>query len=156
MNDLKIAYRFSVIIGGAIIASLFIYVVVIEFIKSQFRPFSGFAHLYNVGTIRYIFYGLAIVQVIVIRLLRGFLLRKTPEDDLKTLIGKLQKTSLLTSALCEGPAIYGLVLFLLSGYSMDFYVLLFVSLVLMFMYFPKYHQWEAWLKKYGNPNCSFP
>ena len=43
------------------------------------------------------------------------------------------------------PAIIGLVLFFLGGLYKDFYVLLFVSLVLIFMYFPRLKNWEAYL-----------
>jgi len=153
-NDFKKAHRISFIISVAIIVSLFIYAVCVEFIKAKFKPYMGFAHLHDMSTLRYIFYGLGIIQIIIIRILRGFLLKKSSSDNLITLTSKLYKTSLLTSALCEGPAIYGLALFFLGGLSRDFYFLLFVSLFLMFMYFPRYNNWEEWLKKNKPIDCS--
>ena len=48
--------------------------------------------------------------------------------------------------LAEIPAILGLVLFLIAGYNRDFYVLLFVSLFLLFMYLPRLKSWEDILK----------
>jgi uncharacterized membrane protein YbhN (UPF0104 family) len=40
----------------------------------------------------------------------------------------------------------GLVLFFLSGRAQDFYVLLIVSVILFVMYFPRYVNWEEWIK----------
>ncbi|MCK7583580.1 MAG: hypothetical protein MZV65_54010 [Chromatiales bacterium] len=46
----------------------------------------------------------------------------------------------------EVPAIVGLALFLVSGQALDFYKLLFVSLFLTFLNFPRAGAWEEWLK----------
>lgn len=47
--------------------------------------------------------------------------------------------------LSEAPGILGLILFLLGGLNIDFYLLLFASLLLVFMYFPRRSGWEEWL-----------
>ncbi|MCX6565278.1 MAG: hypothetical protein NTW38_02455, partial [Candidatus Aminicenantes bacterium] len=51
-------------------------------------------------------------------------------------------TALIDLVLAEIPAILGLVLFLIAGYNWDFYILLFVSLFLLFMYLPRLKNWE--------------
>ncbi|MFW6137276.1 MAG: hypothetical protein ACOC5U_04280, partial [Candidatus Aminicenantaceae bacterium] len=48
-----------------------------------------------------------------------------------------------TAALCEIPALLGLMFFLLTGTSRDFYFLLILSVILFFMYFPKKIQWQT-------------
>jgi len=52
----------------------------------------------------------------------------------------------VTMILGEIPGILGLGLFLLSGYNIDFYVLVFASLLLVFMYFPRRTAWDEWLR----------
>lgn len=155
MSDLRKGYKISVIISGAMIASLFIYVLVVEFIKARHEPFLGFVRLQDKVLLRYVFYGLSVVIVLILRMFRGILLRKSPTDDALTLINKLQRTSILTSALCEGPSLFGLILFLLGGFSRDFYLLSFVSLVLLFMYFPRYKNWQGWLNINRNNSSCF-
>jgi hypothetical protein len=64
------------------------------------------------------------------------------------------QASVLTSALAEVPALFGLVLFLMSGLNVDFYVLTFVSLVLMFMFFPRYAGWVEWIGNNPSSRCA--
>ena len=146
MEDLKKAYQTSLIINSGIIAGLVIYAVVVELLKSRYDPFEGFVDFAQIAFLRYLFYGLAIMQIFIIRVLRGALLRVSQSDDSKTLIVKLSRTSIATAALCELPAVFGIVLFLLGGHSRDFYLLLGLSFVLVFLYFPRYRNWEEWIK----------
>ena len=145
-NDFKRAYKLSAVIGIGIGSSLLIYVVVVEIMKSQLAFFTGLATFPDMRILRYALYGLSIVNVLILRIIRGVLLRKFPMDNRQALIAKLQRSSILSTALCEGPAIYGLILFLLGGLRRDFYFLLIVSLVLLFMYFPRIKNWEAWME----------
>ncbi len=153
MNELRKAYKISVIISAAMIASLIIYVLIVEFIKERYEPFLGFVKLRDKVFLRYVFYGLSVVIVLTSRMFRGILLRKSAADNTLTLIQKLQRTSILTSTLCEGPSLFGLTLFLLGGFSRDFYLLSFVSLVLFFMYFPRYKNWQSWLNINSKNSC---
>ena len=146
-NDFKRAYRLSAAIGIGLGSSLLIYVVVAEIIKSQQAFFNGLVTFHAMRILRYALYGLSIVNVLILRIIRAALLRKSPLDDRQALIAKLQRSSILSTALCEGPAIYGFILFLLGGMKRDFYFLLIVSLVLLFMCFPRIKNWEAWLER---------
>jgi hypothetical protein len=146
MEDLKKAYLTSTIVNSAIIASLVVYVVVAEMIKAQYEPFEGFVKGFDLPPLRYALYVLALVQLMVMIKIRGILLRKISFDGPEEAISRLSRTSLITSALCEAPAIFGLVLYLLGGLSRDFYVLLAWSGFLFFLYFPRYSNWESWVK----------
>lgn len=148
-DDLKKVYQISVVVGIAIIASLFVYAIVVLLLKSQSVTAGRLATIQDVRGLRYVFYALSVGIVIILRVLRGLLLRRQSSDTRQTLIGKLQRTSILSMALSEGPAIFGLLLFFLGGMERDFYILLFVSLVLVFMYFPRLKNWEEWLESGG-------
>jgi len=155
-DDLKKVFKNTVIICAAIMATLPVYLLLVETIKANQKPFLGYVDVFNTVTLRYFFYVLAVIQVIIIRVLRGFLLRKPPSASAKTLMSRLCTTSILIFALCEVPVIFGLVLFFMSGFYRDFYVLLFVSCFLMFMFFPRYNHWADWLKGNHPSNCSPP
>lgn len=145
-EEIRAALRTVSLVGFSTIVSLFIYLAIAEFIRARLRPFHGFAAVADVQPLRYIFFGAAIVAVILVRVLRHVLLKEPPGTNLKTALHRLQRVSLLTIVLGEVPAILGLVLFLLAGLYIDLYVLLLVSILLVFMYFPRRANWEDWLK----------
>ena len=115
------------------VASLFIYALVAEILSGQVQNFPlQMTQSADYTKLRYIFYGVAIIMVVLIRSMRRTLLKKTP----------LYTAAIITAAICEAPAILGLVLLMLSGIKKDFYFLLIISLFLLFMYFPRYSHWE--------------
>lgn len=146
-EELRRARKTTALIGVTVIVSLAIYLVIVEVIRSTLGPFTGFARIRNMLPVRYLFYGAAVVGVIAARLLQQVLLKARPGDDEKTTIHKLSRTAIVTLTLSELPAALGLVLFLLSGLNRDFYILLFVSLFLVFMYFPRLSSWKDWLAR---------
>ena len=153
-DDLKKVVKTAVVIASSMLAVLFIYLVAVEIIRARMAPFSGFVEIKNTMLLRYVFYGIAVFQVVLIRVLRGFLLEKIFSSEKINMSGDLFKTSTLILALSEIPAILGLALFLLAGLNRDFYILLFVSLFLMFMYFPRYNNWKTWVNEKDPSKCS--
>jgi len=153
-NDLKKIVKTAVVMAASMLAVLFIYLVAVEVIRARMAPFSGFVEIKNTMLLRYVFYGIAVFQVILIRILRGFLLRKTFSSNKTNMTGDLFKSSIFILALSEIPAILGLALFLLGGLNRDFYILLFVSLFLMFMYFPRYNECKTWINEKDPLKCS--
>jgi len=133
-------------VAVAIIGSLVIYLGLVEVLRAVDRPFRGFASFSNVQLLRYAVFGAAAVAIVLSRVLRGLLLRKRPGEDAKSALERLQRATFLTLILGEIPGILGLGLFLLSGNNIDFYILLFASLLLIFMYFPRRAAWEDWLR----------
>ena len=155
MEELKMGYRLATVIGIAMIASLFVYVAVVELIKKNSVPFRGFAPFPETDVLRYVFLGVAVACFFLIRFIKDLVLsRKTTigvephkKRAFSAHIQKLLSTSIITYALCESVAIYGLVLFLIGGRSSDFYIFLVISLIFFIVYFPRYNQWEEWIKK---------
>ena len=146
LNELEKSHRVASLVNTCIVVSLIIYAVVVEVIRRQLEHFVNFVDAPEFTKLRYIFYGITILNIFLIRSFRRMLLKKRLYDDLKILIGKLLRSSIITAAFCEVPAILGLVLFFIAGSVRDFYYLSIISIILVFLHFPKYKNWEEWIK----------
>jgi hypothetical protein len=133
---LKSRYLAVNFIGLAMIAAVFAYAGVVEVIKWQWSPFTGFAQLPSQTAVllKYIFLVLAAAQYIIIKVMQKLILAKSVDN--------LPQAAIVTFALCETVAVFGLVLFLLNGNGLDFYVFMVISLGFFYLFFPKYEQWE--------------
>lgn len=130
----------------AFMLSLVIYLVVFEVLKARIPHFQGMMEKIDFPWLRYAFYALGLVQIFLIKFIRETATKSITSVDVKILTNHLQKMSMISATLCEVPVILGLVLFFLSGKAQDFYVLLIVSFVLFVMYFPRFGNWEEWIK----------
>jgi hypothetical protein len=145
LTTLKARYLTVNFIGLAMIAAVFVYAGAVELIKWQLAPFTGFARL-DPGTaslLKYVFIGIAAVQYGAIKVVQKIVPAKSADN--------LPQAAIITFALCESVALLGLVLFLLSGQPMDFYIFMVISLGFFYLFFPKYEQWEEVAKAAGPP-----
>jgi|WetSurMetagenome_2_1015567.scaffolds.fasta_scaffold547717_2 hypothetical protein len=147
MEEMRRIHRTSAIIGIGVVVFLFILLVAEEIIRARLKPFLGLAAIPDLGRLRYLFYGLAVLEVVLIRVLQGLLLRRSPGDTFKTTLQKLFRTALVTVCLSEVPGVLGFLLFVLGGFNRDFYALLGVSVILVFMYFPRLRSWRDWIER---------
>jgi hypothetical protein len=133
---LKSRYLAVNFIGLVMIAAVFVYAGVVEVIKWQWSPFAGFANLspQTAKLIKYIFLALAAAQFVIIKVVQKIIPARSTDN--------LPQAAIVTFALCESVAVLGLVLFLLTGSSLDFYVFMVISLGFFYLFFPKYEQWE--------------
>ena len=133
---LKSRYLAVNFIGLAMIAAVFVYAGVVELIKWQLAPFAGFAQLdpRTLGLLKYVLLAIAATQFGTIKLVQKILPARSVDN--------LPQAAIITFALCESVAVLGLVLFLLGGNSLDFYVFMLISLGFFYLFFPKYDQWE--------------
>jgi len=107
------------------IGSLLVYIAVIEIIKMN----SGFlrgSEFPEMEMVRYIFFIMAIGLFFLIRWIRQILLFKRTSHELpdqgRALASKIQRlmaTTIMTYALCELVAIFGLILFFIGGSPLD-------------------------------------
>jgi F0F1-type ATP synthase membrane subunit c/vacuolar-type H+-ATPase subunit K len=153
-DELRKAYKITAFIGLAMFASLVVYAAVVELIKKQNAPFGGFGPLPPdvFSTLRYALLGVVVVEFFAIRLLNRLMLSgKVPlRSSAMTVpfapeVQRLVTAAIVTYALCESVAIYGLVLFLIQGNTSDFYFFLALSFACFGIYFPKYSAWEEWI-----------
>jgi F0F1-type ATP synthase membrane subunit c/vacuolar-type H+-ATPase subunit K len=145
LTTLKARYLVVNFIGLAMIAAVFVYAGVVEVIKWKLAPFAGFAGLepHTAAQIKYIFLALAAAHFGVIKAVGKILPSRSVEN--------LSTTAVITLALCEAVALLGLVLFLLAGQAMDFYIFMVISLGFFTLFFPKYDQWEERLRAADSP-----
>jgi hypothetical protein len=131
-------------VGAALWACLLLQLAAVEVVRAAARPFFGLARLAG-GRIpvRYGVYLGAAAIILAIRIING---RQAGR--------KLFPVAIASLALAALPAVLGLVLFLLGGYNRDFYALFFVSMLLMFMYFPRASVWQARRTESGR-TCPF-
>jgi hypothetical protein len=90
-------------------------------------------------------------MILVLRFLQPLLYKHPTTDDHKKLLMRLNTAALVTYFVAQTPAILGLILFFLCGLSRDFYILLFISLLIELMYFPRTRHWENWLRSKSSP-----
>lgn len=146
------AFRTAKIIAAALAASVLLYAVVVEVLK--FREITlNLLPAPLLEKLRFIFVFLAFADYFIIGFVNKKILVKKPGDSHEALLGKLTLANLVALALCELPAFFGLILFLGSGDSRDFYPLLVISLLLFYAFFPKYGFWSNW-SRLSDPRAS--
>lgn len=144
---LRRIFRTTSIVNGALVAGLFLDALIVELIRSQFKPFGGFLPGLNLPFLRYVFYGAAVGAVVLTRITAKALTRTDPREDVQHFGHRLSRASIATATVAELPALLGFVLFLMAGSLRDFYYLLFVSLFLEFMYFPRFKAWQDLIRE---------
>jgi hypothetical protein len=145
-DDIGRRLKAAKMVAVAIIASMVVYLALVEVLKAAAEPFRGFVTVADMQPVRYAVFGAAAAVILLILVLRPRLFRRRDGESLAAALMRLQRAALLTMVLAEAPAIFGLVLFLIGGSAADFYKLLFASLVLAFIHFPRRGAWEEWLK----------
>jgi len=162
---LRKTHKMAKIIASIMMVSLLIYVIIAEFyilenIKVTFSEILIF---------RYILYAIAVSEIFLIFILQKLMLQKssklpsylrdslkqryqnreTPVDDQEiTFSQHLLSTTIITFALCESIAIYGLILFILGKQKQDLYLLVGLSLILMLVFFPNLEKWKDLLENF--------
>ncbi len=147
MADLARHYRITRAIGAAMVASLLVYVLIVQLVRLRFAAFAGFARFPQWEVLRYVFVGMAVADAVLIRVLKA---RALAAGAAVVAPGaRLQVASIVSFALCEAVGVLGFVLFLIAGSPVDFYFFFVLSLLLFGIHFPRYQQWEEWARQIG-------
>jgi hypothetical protein len=141
-SELRQSYRTTAIVCAAMIAGLFPYLAVVEFVRAQFDSTGYLMDSQQIQLLAYVFYGLALLPFIVPRLIKRHVVAAASQEGEGALIIRLRTATFLGYALSEVPAVFGLLLFLLAGLSTTFYVLWFMSLLSMLLQFPRLGNWQ--------------
>jgi hypothetical protein len=159
-EKLRQAYRVAVIIGLAMMASLLVYLVIVALIEGGTITLGEQAAI-PAGTlelIKFVFLGIAALVFALVRPITRRVLdtgsRPRPrgesprQEDGRAApdTGPLANAAVITFALCEMPAILGLVQYFLGRNVSDFYLFLIISLFAFSVHFPRYSQWEEWYR----------
>lgn len=146
-TPLRQAYRSTIIVSGAMIASLFPYLLMVEIIRRQVGYDGYLVDAEQVELLQYVFFILALLPYVIPQLIKRHLTVVAPREGVETLIARLRTATLLSYVLSEVPAVFGLVLFFLAGSYKAFYALWFLSLVSMLVHFPRLRAWEELARK---------
>ena len=137
-TELRKKYLAAAITTGGIITAIFGYTVVVEALrhfnhKPPIAPPAAYA-------LKYVFYIMGVSALAALKLAARVLdVKKPPPAETAALLTKLAITR---AAVCELPAVSGLILFILTGYYADFYLLAVFALGLEIYHFPKLSAWE--------------
>jgi len=139
-EKVKGAHRVTLYIHLGIMGSLLIYIALVEIFGMKLSPYSDQASY--LSSLRYIFYGITIVVIFTIRRINSLFKLRPVTGRINKNVNRMMRISIITSLLCEVPALLGLVYFLVKGIKKDFYYLVILSAVLLLLYFPRYSKWE--------------
>lgn len=153
-NELRQAYRTTAIVCAAMIAGLFLYLAVVELVRSQLDSAGYLMDSRQIELLAYVLYGLAILPFIVPHLIKRHVIAAARDEGEGALVMRLRTATFLSYALSEVPAVFGLVLFLLAGLTKAFYVLWFLSLLSMLMQFPRLRSWEELARQANRSSVS--
>ena len=151
MDDLKKAYRVTVVVGLAMMGSLVVYLLLTAVLDQPAALPEG-----RGDQLFYLFIGISAVIFFVIPAVNTRMLDPGEERGGPAAAGgvpriqKLQNAAIAAFALCEVPAILGLVLFFLGRTATDTYLFLIISLFCFATYFPKFSKWEEWYREQGH------
>lgn len=148
-DDLLSRFKTSRYMYVVIMASIFIYLFLVHIVKKSVHFTDQVEPAPWIYTFRTSLYGIGIAMFFVITYVRRWLL--SPKGDstdasISARAGRFFLVTVVTAALCEIVAILGLFLFFIGRQPSDFYVLMALSLIYFIHFFPKYPEWEGWVK----------
>ncbi len=141
-EKMRNAYRTSLYFHLAVMVSLLLYIAVVELIGARISASAATVGSNYLSSLRYIFYGVTIVVIFTIRRVSSAFKVKPRTGKIERSIQRMLRVSIAITVLCEIPAMLGFIYFLLKGGKRDFYYLIILSGVLLFLYFPKYSKWQ--------------
>ncbi|HNW43737.1 MAG TPA: hypothetical protein PKI19_04480 [Elusimicrobiales bacterium] len=141
-SELKKRYIGAAITACGIITAIFFYTVVAEILRyTGHKPLVPAPAAY---VLKYVFYLIGVSAIAALKLADSALDKKkeTPRET----AALLTLLAVTRAAICEMPAIAGLVLLILTGNYTDFYLLTVFSIGLEIFHFPRLRQWEERLR----------
>ncbi|HKC09967.1 MAG TPA: hypothetical protein VKJ67_24045 [Methylomirabilota bacterium] len=144
-SELRQAHRTAAIITGGLITSLVMYAVIASMFRMSHPLSDADLPASQVTLVRYAAW---IASGIVTASFPGFrrlLLTRRPDDTRQRAIARLTLATVVMGGIAEFPALAGLVLVILGGLFLDFYVLGSLSLALLLASAPRHEAWEACL-----------
>jgi len=154
MDELKKRWQITALISAAMMASVLAYLLVAGILERSGNFPASPVPGDQMRMLRIVIFVIAIGDGLFSFIIKGFLLKGAdiPQGVSENLIvpvlaQKLQTSTIVVMAFCESVAIFGLVLFILTGGSTDFYILLALSLALMAVHFPRLDKWREFISE---------
>lgn len=143
IKQLDTGWRVILMIWGAILASLGVYLFVCIYFENSLEINNNSE--FPIEKLKYVLFGSSCITLFVVYYLRAFLLRPNSSfvnsakmsSPQHPAVAKYTVAVVITSALLESIGIYGVVLFLLSKDARSLYQLLIISAVAMIFFRPR-------------------
>lgn len=143
MKQIDSGWRVILVLWGAILASLGVYLVVC--IVMEKKLLINISPNLPMETIKIALFGVSFITLFVVNYLRKFLLRSgnsfgnssQPSSPQHPAVGKYTVIVIITSALLESIGIYGVVLFFMAKDTLSLYQLVIMSALAMIYFRPR-------------------
>jgi hypothetical protein len=136
---LRDRHRVVTVIAVAMVISVGVYWVVVE-LTARLQKFTpAFPGEVRIG---YVALAAGVIAAYAASIVRRSMLARGPADA----GARIQVAGIVTFALAETPAVFGLVAFMLTGLREVAYPLFVVALAAHAVYFPRWSQWEEWAR----------
>jgi len=100
----------------------------------------------SVQFIRIVFIALTMTNLVLIALLKKYFLKINPlKQEQSKKVETMASHSIAFLCLADSPALLGFVLFLYGHHPIDFFLFSGISLVALYVLFPRQHHWEEYL-----------
>jgi F0F1-type ATP synthase membrane subunit c/vacuolar-type H+-ATPase subunit K len=147
VERINAAHRQTMIITGAIGATILVYALVVEMLRRTMPAPVAPTGIDLVRIMLYVFVGIAVLGAAVVK---GVLLGKVPVTG-EGRLARLRTAAIVSAAFAEMLAIIGLALFMQSHRRGDFYVLLVVAAYMLARHFPLRSSWESYVRRGNRP-----
>lgn len=144
-SDLRQAHRTAAIITGGLITSLVMYAVIASMFRMSHALSDSDLPASQMSLVRYAAWIASGIVTVSFPGFRRLLLTRRPDDTRPRAIARLTLATIVMGGIAEFPALAGLVLMILGGLLLDFYLLGSLSLALLLASAPRFEAWEAWL-----------
>lgn len=136
------------VVYGAMIASILVYLIVVQLIRKVGQIPRGRDIFAAVDWLRYPLYVLGAAACVAVFVFRRWLfrpdglLRRAAGKGLPEVLSALSSSQVLVFAVAEVPVVFGLALYFVGGYLLDFYLMAGLSIVAFALAFPSSRDWE--------------
>ncbi len=137
-------FKQTFIVWAGLMASMVFYLIIIYLLQSRIEPRAATDQFM---TLRNILFSVAAFQFLAAFVIRRALLKNSPMPGqaIPKHLGRYRIAVLVSSALAEAIAVYGLVLFILYQDQQNFLILIAIASFGLIMHRPKRTEFDAWL-----------
>ena len=141
---LRGAYNRVLRVSAAIIGSLFILAAIAEWVRSAYAPFQGLVPHYEwIQGVRNFFYLMGMFNILLIRYVVMRIYIAPGDIDFQAVVERLSRAGIASMLISALPWVFGLLLFLIAGDLVDFYLLFGLSVIYSMIYFPRFRSWVS-------------
>lgn len=146
-KKLRKMYNAAAALGVLFITSVFLYALIAEFIHDGYVKGYEFPKSTDDGNYTILRYLLMfVVSALCLALVKYFSQTEKFLSKAASPFQALLAQSVVINAICESPALVGLLLYLIAGNLWDPYIFGLISLILFALFFPRYNRWAAWIE----------